>query len=172
MSSFSQASLDVTANIFDNQLNTTVKTHGASKSNLTITYGIRHSFFRQPTDASGTGGSSRLVNFDPDFYDPSQAPCITSTGNMDVSLVNGVPTASTCNPNYNPLKRTYFRRSTDFQRHVGMKSPLVARSPKNSTRQLRLGLASPGIRSATERPPSGPATACSSIMVLSLAIRN
>ena len=60
---------------------------------LTVTFGIRHSFFREPTDASGPNGSSRLVNFDPALYNPAQAPCITSTGNIDVNLVNGVPTS-------------------------------------------------------------------------------
>jgi len=143
MSSFSQASLDVTANIFDNQFEYYGQDTWRIKSNLTITYGIRHSFFRQPTDASGTGGGSRLVNFDPDFYDPSQAPCITSTGNMDVSLVNGVPTASTCNPNYNPLNGLIFADPPTFSGHVGMKSPFGSKVAKEFNKAIapRIGIA-------------------------------
>src|SRR6266851_437456 len=94
LSSFAQASLDVTANIFDNQFESYGQDTWRVRRNLTITYGIRHSYFRQPTDASGPNGTSRLVNFDPASYDPAKAPCVTSTGTMDVKLVNGVPTSS------------------------------------------------------------------------------
>ncbi len=71
-SAFSQASLDVTANIFDNQFEYYAQDTWRVRPNFTVTYGIRHSFFRQPTDASGPGGSSRLVNFDPAAYDPGE----------------------------------------------------------------------------------------------------
>src|SRR4029077_8591222 len=64
-STFAQASLDVTANIFDNQFEYYGQDTWRVRKNVTVTYGIRHSFFRQPTDASGTNGTSRLVNFDP-----------------------------------------------------------------------------------------------------------
>jgi hypothetical protein len=113
------------------------------KPNLTITYGIRHSFFRQPTDASGPGGSSRLVNFDPAFYDPAEAPCITSTGNMDVSIVNGVPTASTCNPNYNPLNGLIFADPPTFNGFVGTKSPFGSKVGKEFNKAIapRIGIA-------------------------------
>ncbi|HYL83243.1 MAG TPA: carboxypeptidase-like regulatory domain-containing protein, partial [Candidatus Angelobacter sp.] len=123
MSSFSQASLDVTANIFDNQFEYYGQDTWRVRRNLTVTYGIRHSFFRQPTDASGPNGTSRLVNFDPAFYDPAKAPCITSSGAMDVKLVNGVPTSSTCNPNYNPLNGLIFANPPTFNGFVGTNSP-------------------------------------------------
>lgn len=92
--SFSQASLDVTANIFDNQFEYYGQDTWRVRRNVTVTYGLRHSFFREPTDASGPGGSSRLVNFDPALWNPSEAPCITANGAMDVTLVNGVPSGS------------------------------------------------------------------------------
>src|SRR6266851_1128575 len=123
LSSFAQASLDVTANIFDNQFEYYGQDTWRVRRNVTITYGIRHSFFRQPTDASGANGTSRLVNFDPAFYDPAKAPCITSNGNMDVKLVNGVPTSSACNPNYNPLNGLIFADPPTFNGFVGTKSP-------------------------------------------------
>lgn len=143
MSSFSQASLDVTANIFDNQFEYYGQDTWRVKSNLTITYGIRHSFFRQPTDASGPGGSSRLVNFDPAFWDPAKAPCITSTGAMDVSLVNGVPTASACNPNYSPLNGLIFADPPTFNGFVGAKSPFGNKVGKEFNKAIapRIGIA-------------------------------
>ena len=116
-------SLDVTANIFDNQFEYFGQDTWRIRKNLTVTYGLRHSFFRQPTDASGAGGTSRLVNFDPAIYNPAQAPCITASGAMDVTLVNGVPTSSACNPNYNPLNGLIFANPPNFHGFVGTKSP-------------------------------------------------
>lgn len=143
MSSFQQASLDVTANIFDNQFEYYGQDTWRVRSNLTITYGIRHSFFRQPTDASGPGGTSRLVNFDPAFWDPSEAPCITSTGSTDVSTVNGVPSASTCNSNYNPLNGLIFADPPTFNGFPGTKSPFGNKVGKEFNRAIapRIGIA-------------------------------
>src|SRR6266436_3272040 len=141
--SFSQASLDVTANIFDNHFQYYGQDTWRIKPNLTITYGIRHSFFRQPTDASGPNGSSRLVNFDPALYNPAEAPCITSLGAMDVKLVNGVPTSSACNPNYNPLNGLIFANPPTFNGFVGTKSPFGSKVGKEFDRAIapRLGVA-------------------------------
>lgn len=143
LSSFAQASLDVTANIFDNQFEYYGQDTWRIRRNLTVTYGIRHSFFRQPTDASGPNGTSRLVNFDPALYDPAKAPCITSTGAMDVKLVNGVPTSSACNPNYNPLNGLIFADPPTFNGFVGTKSPYGSKVGKEFNRAIapRFGLA-------------------------------
>jgi Carboxypeptidase regulatory-like domain len=123
LSTFSQASLDVTANIFDNQMEYYAQDTWRALPRLTVTFGIRHSFFRQPTDASGPNGTSRLVNFDPAFYSLSQAPCVTSSGAIDVKLTNGIPTSSACNPNYSPLNGLIFPNPPTFNGFVGMKSP-------------------------------------------------
>ncbi|HYL13629.1 MAG TPA: carboxypeptidase regulatory-like domain-containing protein [Terriglobales bacterium] len=143
LSSFTQASLDVTANIFDNQFEYYGQDTWRIRPNLTLTYGMRHSFFRQPTDASGPGGSSRLVNFDAAAYDPSKAPCITSTGDMDVSRVNGVPSSSVCNPNYSPLNGLIFANPPTFAGFVGTKSPYGSKVGKEFNRAIagRLGIA-------------------------------
>ncbi|MGB9106152.1 MAG: hypothetical protein WCC59_15450, partial [Terriglobales bacterium] len=143
LSSFAQASLDVTANIFDNQFEYYGQDTWRVRPNLTITYGIRHSFFRQPTDASGPGGSSRLVNFDPSAYDPTQAPCINSAGAMDVKLVNGVPTSSACNPNWSPLNGLIFADPPTFHGFVGKKSPYGSKVGKEFNRAIaaRFGIA-------------------------------
>jgi hypothetical protein len=143
LSSFAQASLDVTANIFDNQFEYYGQDTWRVRRNLTVTYGIRHSFFRQPTDASGANGTSRLVNFDPAFYDPAKAPCVTSSGAMDVKLVNGVPTSSACNPNYNPLNGLIFADPPNFNGFTGTKSPFGSKVGKEFNRAIapRIGLA-------------------------------
>jgi hypothetical protein len=141
--SFSQASLDVTANIFDNQFEYYGQDTWRVRRNVTVTYGLRHSFFREPTDASGPGGSSRLVNFDPALWNPSEAPCITANGAMDVTLVNGVPSGSDCNPNYNPLNGLIFANPPNFHGFVGTKSPFGSKVGKEFNRAIapRLGIA-------------------------------
>lgn len=143
LSSFSQASLDVTANIFDNQFEYYGQDTWRVRRNLTVTYGIRHSFFREPTDASGPNGSSRLVNFDPALWNPTEAPCITANGAMDVILVNGVPSGSDCNPNYNPLNGLIFANPPNFHGFVGTKSPFGSKVGKEFNKAIapRLGVA-------------------------------
>ncbi|HWZ96495.1 MAG TPA: carboxypeptidase regulatory-like domain-containing protein [Candidatus Dormibacteraeota bacterium] len=143
VSSFAQASLDVTANIFDNQFEYYGQDTWKVRRNLTLTYGIRHSFFRQPTDASGPGGTSRLVNFDPAFYSAGEAPCVTSTGAIDVHLVNGVPSSSTCNPNYSPLNGLIFADPPTFNGFVGTKSPYGNKVGKEFNKAIapRIGIA-------------------------------
>ncbi len=142
-STFAQASLDVTANIYDNQFEYFGQDTWHVRKNLTVTYGIRHSFFRQPTDASGPNGSSRLVNFDPALYNPAEAPCITSSGAMDVTLLNGVPNSSACNPNYNPLNGLIFADPPTFNGFVGTKSPFGSKVGREFDKAIapRLGIA-------------------------------
>jgi hypothetical protein len=143
LSSFAQADLDVTANIFDNQLEYYAQDTWRLRSNLTVTYGVRHSFFRQPTDASGPGGSSRLSNFDPSAFDPSKAPCITSTGVNDVRLTNGIPVSSACNPNYTPLNGFIFASPPNYHGFTGTKSPYGSKVGKEYNRAIgpRIGIA-------------------------------
>jgi hypothetical protein len=143
LTTFSQASLDVTANIFDNQFEYYGQDIWRVRRNLTVTYGIRHSFFREPTDASGPNGSSRLVNFDPALYSPAAAPCITANGAMDVKLVNGVPSSSACNPNYSPLNGLIFADPPTFNGFPGTKSPFGSKVGKEFNRAIapRLGVA-------------------------------
>lgn len=143
LSSFTQGSLDVTANIFDNQFEYYGQDTWRIRPNLTLTYGVRHSFFRQPTDGSGPGGSSRLVNFDPAFYDLAKASCITSAGLMDVKLVNGVHTSSACNPNWTPLNGLIFADPPNFHGFAGTKSPYGSKVGKEFNRAIapRIGVA-------------------------------
>lgn len=143
LSSFSQGSIDVTANIFDNQFEYFAQDTWRIRPHLTLTYGFRHSFFREPTDASGPNGTSRLSNFDPAVYSLSQAPCITSTGVNDVKLTNGIPTSSACNSNFNPLNGFIFANPPTFNGFVGTKSPFGSKVGKEFDAAVapRLGIA-------------------------------
>lgn len=85
---FSQTSKDLLADIHQNQFEWYVQDEYRVRPNLTLSYGVRHSLFRQPTDGNG-----RLTNFDPRLYDPAKAPVIDADGNI-------VPDG---NPNYDPL---------------------------------------------------------------------
>ena len=106
---FSQSLLDLTANIMDNQFEYYAQDNWRMKSNLTLTYGFRHSFFRQPTDANGM-----LGQFDPAFYDPAKAPCVLgnaagiNAGRLDTSLNASGQIVSACNPNFSPLNGYIF----------------------------------------------------------------
>ena len=100
---FSQSSLDLTADILDNQFEYYAQDTWRMKPNLTLTYGFRHSFFRQPTSANGI-----MENFYTGAYDPSKAPCITSKGAIDVTKSPTGTLSSACNPNYDPLNGYIF----------------------------------------------------------------
>ncbi|HEY7353213.1 MAG TPA: carboxypeptidase regulatory-like domain-containing protein, partial [Terriglobales bacterium] len=100
---FTQSSLDLTADILDNQFEYYAQDSWRVKPNLTLTYGFRHSFFRQPYSGNGI-----MQNFYPAAYDPAKAPCITSTGTIDVTKSPTGTLTSACNPNYDPLNGYIF----------------------------------------------------------------
>ncbi|HXN23555.1 MAG TPA: TonB-dependent receptor [Candidatus Dormibacteraeota bacterium] len=77
-SSFNQANIDITPDIQTNQIEMYGQDQYRVLPNLTLSYGVRYSLFRQPTDAKGL-----LSNFDPRAYDPSKVPCIGLDGNID-----------------------------------------------------------------------------------------
>lgn len=146
---FSQANIDVTANIFDNQFEYYGQDTWRVRPNLSVTFGIRHSFFRQPTDASGPGGTSELSNFDPAVWQASEAPCILDNGNIDVTLTNGLPTSSACNPSYSPLNGFIFANPPGvggvaaYNGFVGTKSPFGSKVGKEFNKAVapRFGIA-------------------------------
>jgi hypothetical protein len=100
---FAQSSLDLTADILDNQFEYYAQDAWRVKPNLTVTYGFRHSFFRQPFSGNGI-----LQNFDPATYNPAKAPCIKSNGAIDVTKSPTGALTSACNPNYDPLNGYIF----------------------------------------------------------------
>ncbi len=96
VATFAQASIDITPNIQTNQTEFYAQDSWRIKPNLTITYGFRYSFFRQPTDVNGES-----TNFDPTLFNPAKAPTIDSGGlicTVAPCAGGGVP-----NPNYDPL---------------------------------------------------------------------
>jgi hypothetical protein len=131
---FTQSSLDLTANIMDNQFEYYAQDNWRVRKNLTFTYGFRHSFFRQPTDANG-----QLGQFDPAFYDPTKAPCILANGNLDTSLNAAGQIVSACNPSFNPLNGYIFAHPPAG----GTKSPFGDKVGKEDNRGVapRIGFA-------------------------------
>jgi len=92
-SNFRQDSVDLTAIIKTNQIEFFGQDEFHLRKNLTLTYGARFSFFRQPTDAN-----NKLSNFDPAKFSSSAAPCIALNG-----TINANPITCPQAVNYNPL---------------------------------------------------------------------
>lgn len=78
VNTFTQASLDLTPDIRTHQYEIYFQDEFRVRSNLTFTYGLRYSQFRQPIDKAGF-----LTNFDPSLYNPANAVKIDpSNGNI------------------------------------------------------------------------------------------
>ncbi|MDD5542712.1 MAG: TonB-dependent receptor [Acidobacteriia bacterium] len=78
VSSFTQASLDLTPDIRQHQWEFFVQDDLRFRPNLTFSLGLRYSMFRQPIDANGM-----LTNFNPATYSLANAPQIDpTTGNI------------------------------------------------------------------------------------------
>ena len=87
---FSQANANPVADIHQNEFEFFAQDQYRIRSNLTLSYGFRWSFFRQPTEGHG-----HLSNFDPLTYDPSAAPPIDIiSGNLfpntPTPVLNGI----------------------------------------------------------------------------------
>jgi hypothetical protein len=87
VSSFSQASADITPNIQGQVFEGFVQDEFRIRPNLTINYGVRWMNFRQPIDAN-----KELDNFDPAKYDPTKAPLINPANGLIVVNAAGQPT--------------------------------------------------------------------------------
>lgn len=105
VATFTQASIDITPNILTNQTEFYAQDSWRILQNLTITYGFRYSFFRQPIDAN-----KESSNFDATLFVAANAPTIDSNGLICVAAPcagGGVP-----NPNYNPLNGIIVNNTT------------------------------------------------------------
>lgn len=145
VNTFAQSSLDLTADILDNQFEYYAQDAWRVKPNLTVSYGVRHSFFRQPTTGNGI-----LQNFDPATYDPSKAPCIlgnaagaTLQGTIDVTRSPTGTLTSACNPNYDPLNGYIFPAGHAPAGVTGHISPFGSKLAPEYNRAIapRLGVA-------------------------------
>jgi hypothetical protein len=133
---FTQSFLDLTADIRAQSFEYYAQDSWRVRPNLTVSYGFRHSFFRQPTDANGF-----LMNFDPKFYDPAKAPCILSTGATDVTKSPAGVLSSACNPNFDPLNGyIYSKPPVGFESH---KSPYGDKVSQDNNMAIapRIGIA-------------------------------
>lgn len=91
VTTFSQASFDYTADLRQNAFEGYAQDEWRFRSNLTLYFGVRYSFFGAPYDRNG-----RLSNFIPELFDRNNQPAVTGLGNR-ISGVAGVNTGNWCN---------------------------------------------------------------------------
>lgn len=91
VTTFSQASFDYTADLRQRAFEAYAQDEWRFKSNLTLYYGVRYSFFGSPWDNNG-----RLSNFIPELFNRGNMPQVTGAGNR-ISGVAGVNTGNWCN---------------------------------------------------------------------------
>ncbi|OLB38796.1 MAG: hypothetical protein AUH11_05845 [Acidobacteria bacterium 13_2_20CM_57_17] len=96
VATFSQSSQDAGADIREHQWETYGQDEFRMSPRVTVTLGLRYSWFQQPYSGNG-----QLNNFDPLLYNPANAPTISTNGRL--CLVTACPGGGTPNPNYDPL---------------------------------------------------------------------
>ena len=104
---FSQARLDLTADLRQKAFEGYGQDEWRVRRNLTMYYGVRYSFFGSPYDRNGF-----LSNFDPASFNPAAAPLVTGAGNRVAgsgNFCNGLiinsqnpKTLTNCNPTISP----------------------------------------------------------------------
>ncbi len=80
---FTQAKADYTADLRQRNYEAYAQDEYRVKSNLTLYYGVRYSFFGSPYDQNGL-----LTNFVPELYNASKAPLVTGAGNRIVNAAS------------------------------------------------------------------------------------
>ncbi len=73
---FSQAKFDYVADLRQFTIESYAQDEFKFRSNLTLYFGVRYSYFGSPYDKNG-----RLSNFDPSVFNAAQAPQVTGAGN-------------------------------------------------------------------------------------------
>jgi hypothetical protein len=123
---FTQARFDYTADLRQIAIESYVQDEWRYRPNLTIYYGLRHSYFGSPYDKNG-----RLSNFDPALFNPAAAPQVNGNGDRVVGTGNfcngiivnsqNVQTLPNCTPTVSPFgKYVVDAPKGDFAPRVGL----------------------------------------------------
>lgn len=128
VSSFTQAAFDYTADLRQNTIEAFVQDEWKFRSNLTLSLGVRYSYFQSPEDRNG-----RLSNFVPELFNRAQAPAVTGAGNrivdparnfcsgIIVNARNFATAANNCVPTVSPFgNRVVEVPKTDFAPRIGI----------------------------------------------------
>lgn len=140
--SFTQARFDYTADLRQLAWESYVQDEWKVRPNLTLYYGVRHSYFGAPMDKNG-----RMSNFVPELFNPAEAPLVTGAGNRVAAagknFCNGIivnnrnyQTAANCTPRGSQWGDHIMEVSkTDFAPRFGL-----AWDPfKKGTTSIRMG---------------------------------
>lgn len=95
---FQQSQVDIRAIIDQNEFETYAQDEFRMRPNFTLSYGVRYSLFRQPTDAKG-----HATSFDPATYNPAHAPVLDNSGYICTPNTMPCDGTSNTNPDYDPL---------------------------------------------------------------------
>ncbi|AFL90358.1 TonB-dependent receptor family protein [Terriglobus roseus DSM 18391] len=98
VSTFSQASIDVTPDIKVNQIEAYAQDDWKVSPRFKLNLGLRYSKYAQPTDANHS-----LTTFDPSLYVAANAPTIDTTTAGNLCLPGAGCAGTTVNPNANRL---------------------------------------------------------------------
>ncbi len=143
VAAFTQASFDYTADLRQQSIEAFVQDEWKAKSNLTVSVGLRYSYFGAPWDKNG-----RLSNFDPTLFNSALAPLVTGAGTrivdanrnfcsgIIVNEQNFATAANNCTPTISPYGKYVIDVSkTDFAPRIG-----VAWDPfKKGKTSIRMG---------------------------------
>ncbi|MEA2206309.1 MAG: hypothetical protein QOE77_3085 [Blastocatellia bacterium] len=126
---FTQSKLDLMVDFRQKSIESFAQDEWRVKKNLTLNFGVRHSYFGAPWDKNGL-----LSNFIPSLWNPADAPIVTGAGNRRAAtgnFCNGMivnaqnyqtgPAAFNCRPNVSPFgKYIYEAQKHDFAPRVGL----------------------------------------------------
>lgn len=125
---FTQARFDYTADLRQKTFEAFAQDEWRVRPNLTLSMGVRYSFFGSPKDKNG-----RLSNFIPELYNAAVAPAVTGAGNRVVdatrNFCNGIIVnaqnyrtgPNNCTPIASPWGEHVIKVSkTDFAPRVGL----------------------------------------------------